>query len=130
MRFHTAEFPTAPEGDLDLCNGAPGSALAAWLRAVLAAAGISAHDPLQEDYGWGFWLEHPAHIWVAVSYAGDTVDAGGEWFVSVVHEFPFFAPRQWFRQQEGRALEAQAFAAIQAALAAREGVVGLTLEDG
>jgi hypothetical protein len=133
IRFRTQEFPTDPEGDLDRCNGQPGSAVAHWLRSVLSDHGIGAGEPLQEDYGWGFWLNDRSTVWVAVSYAGgdqgDPVDAP-VWYVSVAHEISFFAPRQWFRRQSGRALASRAFAAVHDAISQRSGVVIEEVENG
>jgi hypothetical protein len=120
--FQTQEFPTAPEGDLDYCNGQPGSVLAAWVRELLAEAGISGGELIQEDYGWGFWLEHEATVWVAVSFAG-AGDPMPEWWIGVEHEIPFFAPQQWFKQQVGRAVVAQAYGIISEALHRRPGVI-------
>jgi hypothetical protein len=132
IRFWTREFPTAPEGDLKRCNGQPGSAVAGWLRSALAGAGIAAQAPIQEDYGWGFWLDDPATVWVAVSYTGGEPDDAADqptWCVSVAHEVPFFAPRQWFRQREGREMARRAFEAVRAAVAGRPGAVIEDVDD-
>ncbi|WP_424361123.1 hypothetical protein [Methylocystis parvus] len=124
--FQTDLFPTAPEGDLEFNNGAPGSAAAAWLRAALEAEGFSCGEPSQEDYGWGFWLNDPCMIWVFVSHAeaADETPAGAppEWIVGVSHERPIFAPSQWFKRAEGEALAEKAFAALSGALAAAPGI--------
>jgi len=125
ISFCTSEFPTAAEGDLDYCNGQPGSVVAGWLRSALEVAGIAAGEALQEDYGWGFWLDGPATVWVAVGFVdGGPGDAGAvpEWCVSVAHEVPLFAPRQWFRRRAGREAAARAFDAIRGAVARRPGV--------
>ncbi len=124
--FRTQEFPTDLEGDLDWCNGQPGSAVANWLRSVLSEQGIGVGEPLQEDYGWGFWLEDPSTVWVAISYAGGEQGNPADdpmWYVSVSHEISIFAPRQWFRRQLGRALVSQVFAAISDAISQRSGIV-------
>lgn len=125
MRFQTHEFPTAPEGDRDLCNGQPGSQLAKWLRTVLADSGIPSRDVIQEDYGWGFWLESPAAVWVAVGFTGGEQHNEGdapEWDVSVHHEAPFFAPSQWFKKKEGRELAQRASSLILDAVTRRDGI--------
>ena len=124
--FRTQEFPTDLEGDLDWCNGQPGSAVANWLRSVLSEQGIGVGEPLQEDYGWGFWLEDPSTVWVAISYAGGEQGNPADdpvWYVSVSHEISIFAPRQWFRRQLGRALVSQVFAAINDAISQRSGIM-------
>jgi hypothetical protein len=124
--FRTQEFPTEPEGDLILCNGQPGSAVAHWLRAVLSDQDIKTGEPIQEDYGWGFWLDDPTAVWVAVSYAGgDQADPADAplWYVSVSHETPIFTPRQWFRRQQGRAWVNQVFAVLQDAISHHTGIM-------
>jgi len=116
--FQTQTFPTDPEGDLDRCNGQPGSALALWVCTILSEAGIAGGELIQEDYGWGFWLEHEACIWVAVSFAGFAQgDLRAEWWIAVEHEIPFFAPKQWFKRRVGKDMADRAFAVIAAAVA-------------
>ena len=117
--FQTHAFPTAPEGDLDLCNGMPGSALAQWVRAALLEEGFSCREPIQEDYGWGFWIDRDGcSVWVGVSYSGGTQDdqaAVPEWWIGVAHEFLFF-PSQWFKSRWAKAVVHEAFAVIEAAV--------------
>ncbi|MGE3851381.1 MAG: hypothetical protein AB7K09_06550 [Planctomycetota bacterium] len=134
IHVHTAAFPTAPEGDLEFCNGQPGSAFVEWLAQQLAAQGMAAGKAIQEDYGWGCWLDQDGcSIWVCVSYVGgDGADADAdadanpaseaEWVVSVAHDFPFFAFRQWFRRRAGAAAVARVADIVRAALAARDDV--------
>lgn len=115
ITFETHAFPTAPEGDLDHNNGMPGLALAEWLRNAVEDAGRPCNEPMQEDYGWGFWLQSDCTIWVAVSFAGGTQHeehACPEWVVSVVHERPIFWPKQWFKQKKCRPIVESVFAAI------------------
>jgi hypothetical protein len=124
LAIQTNAFPTEAEGDLDYCNGQPGSALAGWLRSTLVERGFAAHEPLQEDYGWGFWLNNETAIWIAVGLADDFAEDEMQaemptWFVSVAHEAPIFSPRQWFRRREGRELAEQTFRAIENAVSER-----------
>jgi hypothetical protein len=122
LRFWTDAFPTAPEGALDYCDGMPGSAAAQWLRDVVEAAGLPCKQPMQEEYGWGFWLSSPCMIWVAVKYAGGeqgSAENRPEWMVSVAHEHPFFAPSQWFKGAQSRPLVEKVFAAIESAVSMR-----------
>jgi hypothetical protein len=66
--FQTNEFPTDPEGDLECFTGMPGSRLAGWVRDALLKKGYSCHEPLQEDYGWGFFLDADGcSLWVSVN---------------------------------------------------------------
>jgi hypothetical protein len=52
-----------------------GEDFAAWLKQRLASGpdwGFQFSEPIQEDYGWGFWASHgSARYWIAVSYVGD-----------------------------------------------------------
>ena len=126
IHIHTAAFPTRPEGDLEFCNGQPGSAFVAWLRQQLAAHAIVCGEPIQEDYGWGCWIqENGCSIWVSVSHCTEdegNAPASAEWVVSVAHSVPFFAFRQWFRRRQGAAAEAHIAGIIHAMLAARDDV--------
>ena len=114
--FCTSAFPSAPEGDLEFCNGMPGSHLAGWIREGLIKKGYACKEPLQEDYGWGFWIsEQGCSIWVSVSPAiGDPADAPEEveWYVSVKHDYPFFFLRQLFRARRGRAVADEIFSSV------------------
>src|SRR6185436_9043348 len=51
-----------------------GEDFAAWLLTEtkpLEASGFSFSEPIQEDYGWGFWATHGRNpFWVALSYCG------------------------------------------------------------
>ena len=129
VAFYTLAFPTQPEGDHVFCNGQPGSAIARWLQSEMANRGFAAGEPLQEDYGWGIWLDSPTPIWVAVSYVDgeDEEDPDApSWVVSVSHEVSLFAPGQWFRRREGRELSQKVFDTIQNALRERGDIA---LED-
>src|SRR5262249_52452744 len=52
-----------------------GEDLANWLREQLlglSRRGFEIDEPLQEDYGWGFWLRKgKSKFWLALSYVGD-----------------------------------------------------------
>jgi hypothetical protein len=127
LAINTHAFPIEPEGDLEFCNGRPGSALADWLRTILIERGFAVQESLQEDYGWGFWLNNETAIWIAVGLADDSDDGDNPsestevptWFVIVSHEAPIFSPRQWFRRREGRELAQRVFQAIEQAVGER-----------
>jgi hypothetical protein len=122
----TDAFSIDPEGDLKYCNGVPGSQLAGWLRAVLRDKGYACREPIQEDYGWGFWIDaEDCSIWVAVGY---TAPAEGEpaempeWHIGVDHDFPPWAWRQWLRRRQGRDLAGKIFLLVKEAFLAHPGV--------
>lgn len=124
--FETAEFPTVPEGDLEFCNGQPGRAAAEWARGVLRTAGFECAQVMQEDYGWGFWLEHACPVWVAMSFAGGDDDAPAhesrdahapaEWWLSASHEPMIFSLRWWRTRREGAAVVARVRAVLEEAV--------------
>jgi hypothetical protein len=124
--FRTNAFPTDPEGDLEYCNGMPGSRLAGWVRAALLDKGYACREPMQEDYGWGFWIDADGcSIWVSVGYAapaeGEPTSVP-EWHVGVDHDFPFWTLRQRFRRRQGRDLVHRIFLIVQEAIASRPDV--------
>ncbi len=65
-----------------------GQDLAAWsqerLRSLMGDAYVFS-NPIQEDYGWGFWaLQSGDRFWIAISYVGDgPQDGPAQWIVSV-----------------------------------------------
>jgi hypothetical protein len=65
-----------------------GEDFAAWLKgelASLAVDGFGFSDPIQEDYGWGFWATHGKdHFWIALSYVGEgPQEEPAQWIISV-----------------------------------------------
>jgi hypothetical protein len=124
--FQTNAFPTDPEGDLEYCNGVPGSQLAGWLRDALLKKGYTCRDPLQEDYGWGFYLDADGcSLWISVSHAmpveGQPVGVA-EWHVGVDCSLAPWPFRQWLRRRRGRELEQQVFATVKEMIASHPGV--------
>jgi hypothetical protein len=125
--FRTNAFPTDPEGDLEYCNGMPGSQLAKWVRAALLDKGYACREPMQEDYGWGCWIDADGcSIWVSVSYVAPAEgQAAGvpEWHVGVDHDFPPWALRQWLRRRQGRDLVRKIFLIVQELIVSHPGVI-------
>lgn len=115
--IRTDLFPTEPEGDLEACNGQPGSAFATWLKEKLSGNGIECDEVIQEDYGWGLWLKsNDEPIWVCVSHApeGEDEDVGEgvkTWFVSANYErpFSFLMPWLWGKKKNGPLEEKRIF---------------------
>ena len=125
--FRTHEFATNLEGDMVYCNGVPGSQVAAWIRDALLNQGCACRELIQEDYGWGFWVDAAeCSIWVAVSYAapGDAEPAGvPEWQVAVEHDFPPWALRQWLRVARGREVARHIFSLVEDLIVSHPGVI-------
>ena len=68
-----------------------GEDFAAWLKTQIAEAqdcGLQLSDPIQEDYGWGFWASRGnQRYWIALSYLGDgPQEATAKWIISVTHD--------------------------------------------
>jgi hypothetical protein len=65
-----------------------GEDFAFWLReklTPLTANGFLFAEPIQEDYGWGFWAAHPnGRFWIAFSYVGEgPQEEPAQWVVSI-----------------------------------------------
>ena len=66
-----------------------GEDFAAWLRQRLVdVSGFEFSEPIQEDYGWGFWATHAKDtFWIALSYVGDgPTETPAQWVVSIAHD--------------------------------------------
>ena len=68
-----------------------GEDFAAWLKrelSPLADAGFTFSDPIQEDYGWGFWASHEKDpFWIALSCVEDEPKSEStQWVVSVDYD--------------------------------------------
>lgn len=65
-----------------------GEDFAAWLRQQLVgltSEGYELSEPIQEDYGWGFWATRGREsFWITLSFCGEgPTEAPAEWVVSV-----------------------------------------------
>lgn len=75
-----------------------GEDLAKWLCEQLrglSRQGFEIDEPLQEDYGWGFWLRKGrSKFWLALSYVGvGPTEEPAQWMVSITHSgFLAFLP--------------------------------------
>ena len=68
-----------------------GEDFAKWLRQQvtdLGAAGFELSEPIQEDYGWGFWATRASDpFWIALSFCGEgPTEEPAEWVVSVGYD--------------------------------------------
>jgi len=85
-----------------------GEDFAIWLKqelSPLADAGFTFSEPIQEDYGWGFWAWHGRDaFWVAMSYAGEgPQEAPPQWVVSVSYDAGLNLIRRLFHKPNSRA---------------------------
>lgn len=68
-----------------------GEDFAAWLRQQvvdLTSEKYELSEPIQEDYGWGFWVTRGREsYWIALSFCGEgPTEAPAEWVVSVAYD--------------------------------------------
>jgi hypothetical protein len=77
-----------------------GEDFANWLREQLlglSGRGFEIDEPLQEDYGWGFWIgKGKSKFWVALSYLGEgPTENPAQWVVSITQSgiAPLLFPR-------------------------------------
>jgi hypothetical protein len=68
-----------------------GEDFAGWLirqLSPLSNFGFTFFDPIQEDYGWGFWVfREKDRFWVAISYVGNGPQEGPvQWVISVNYD--------------------------------------------
>jgi len=68
-----------------------GEDFAVWLKQELSPltdAGFIFSDPIQEDYGWGFWASNGKDpFWVALSYVGSgPQEEPAQWCISVNYD--------------------------------------------
>ena len=86
-----------------------GEDFAGWLLGQLAdlrGAGFTLSEPIQEDYGWGFWVSRDRdHFWIALSYCGDgPTEEPAEWVVSVGYDPGLNLFKRLFHKPDGLAL--------------------------
>jgi hypothetical protein len=103
-----------------------GEDFAAWLRerlAGFAGEGFELSAPIQEDYGWGFWVTRGKDtFWIAISFV-DRIeeDAAAEWAISWNYDPGLSIIRRLFHKPDTAALE-RIGVSIRGALASAEGI--------
>jgi hypothetical protein len=111
-----------------------GEDFATWLRervSGFAEEGFEISPPIQEDYGWGFWLSREKDtFWVAISFV-DRLEGepGAQWVVSVAYDPGLSILRRLFHKPDEAAL-ARIRDTIWGALKTAEGVRIVEEEQG
>jgi hypothetical protein len=87
-----------------------GEDFAAWLKEELSpllCCGFTFSDPIQEDYGWGFWAWYGKNpFWVALSYVGDgPQETPAQWVISVNYDPGLNVIRRIFHKPDRQALQ-------------------------
>jgi hypothetical protein len=103
-----------------------GEDFAAWLRerlAGFAGEGFELSAPIQEDYGWGFWVTRGKDtFWIAISFVDRIeLDAAAEWVISWNYDPGLSIIRRLFHKPDTAAL-GRIGVAIRGALASAEGI--------
>jgi hypothetical protein len=77
-----------------------GEDLAAWLIERLGSAPWSLSEPIQEDYGWGFWATIGSNkYWTAIGILDEAIGSEvGEWCVTVAYNPGFNLIRRLFHR--------------------------------
>jgi|SRR5579871_439574 len=87
-----------------------GEDFAAWLKRELSnfpELGVKLSEPIQEDYGWGFWAARGRdRFWIALSYAGSgPQEAPARWVISVTSDPGLNLAKRLFHKPDRQALE-------------------------
>jgi hypothetical protein len=87
LLFETSRFNLTQAGAHFINPGCFGEDVAAWLRGRLAARGVAADAPGQEDWGWYLGAEHAGRTYL-IGIGGNPADEGGasnqgEWRVII-----------------------------------------------
>jgi hypothetical protein len=86
-----------------------GEDFAAWLSrqiSPLARSNFNISEPIQEDYGWGFWVWHSNDsFWVAISYLGDGPQEPAQWVISVNPDSGLNLLKRIFHKPDQQALK-------------------------
>ena len=86
-----------------------GEDFAEWLRQRLANFdGFEFADPIQEDYGWGFWVtQGKDKFWIALSYVGDgPTETPAQWVISMTRPTRLDIIRRLFSKPDLTTMEA------------------------
>jgi hypothetical protein len=125
ITVHTARFDFREPKPHFINPNCFGEDFVAWLRDHLAgftAEGFELSAPIQEDYGWGFWVSRGKDtFWIAVSLVERIEADAAEWVVSWNYDPGLSIIRRLFHQPDAAALGRIAHA-IRHALASAEGV--------
>lgn len=86
-----------------------GEDFAAWLKQELSLfpeLGVELSEPIQEDYGWGFWASRGKdRFWIALSYVGDGPQEGpAQWVISISDDPGFNVLKRLFHKPDQQAL--------------------------
>lgn len=87
-----------------------GEDFTAWLShqlSPLSNSGFTFSEPIQEDYGWGFWaFREKDRFWVAISYVGDGPQLGPvQWVISINYDPGLNLIKRLFRTHDRQALD-------------------------
>ncbi len=85
VHFRTSLFENKEAGPHFINSRCFGEDLVSWLLLRLQGSPFSLGDAIQEDYGWGFWVEND--YWVAVGVMDDSIGIENpNWLISVNYD--------------------------------------------
>src|SRR5215469_6922757 len=88
-----------------------GEDFAAWLKQKLLSQRpdfqFELSEPIQEDYGWGFWASRGTdRFWIALSYVGNGPQkAPAQWVISVTYDPGLNLVKRLFHKRDQQSLE-------------------------
>lgn len=100
-----------------------GEDVVTWLLENLRPTGLQLGDSIQEDYGWGFWVE--GDYWVPVGIMEDSIGADvAEWRLSVDYDPGLSIKKRLFGKADP-VLQLRICQAINSALQGEPGITAL-----
>ena len=103
-----------------------GEDLVAWLLSRLEGSPFTLSAPIQEDYGWGFWVD--GEFWVSAGLMDDAIGIDNpEWVISVNYDPGFSLKKRLFGKGDG-ARQREICDAIDRVLKCEEGITELRWE--
>jgi hypothetical protein len=100
-----------------------GQDLALWLLERMRGTALALGEPIQEDYGWGFWAE--TDYWVALGLRDNAAGSlAAEWLISVDYD-PGLSLKKRLSQKPDTKVWKSICAAIDAVLKAEPAIIDL-----
>ena len=97
-----------------------GEDLAVWLLTQVRDLPYILSEPIQEDYGWGFWVGR--YFWVAIGIMDEDIGAENpEWLITVAYD-PGFSLKQRLFGKPDRAAQLQICLSLHATLSAAQDI--------
>lgn len=88
VSFRSSQFGSRTPGAHFINDRCFGEDLLSWLRDGLTTAGLEPSEPIQEDYGWGVWLEAGGDpYWLCLGIMDDSIGQDdAEWLLTIAYD--------------------------------------------